>query len=155
MGTSTDGRISFGIAFEEGFEFPWEADPNDFNDDIEDWWIYKIHCFKHSREVYGDGGRLPGVTDEDVSAYWAEKREFAQKHPLPVRLVNYCSGDFPMYIIAVPSSCLNNNRGYAVEFDPASLTVTDDERAALLKFFTDHGIEVSSEPKWLLTSYWG
>jgi hypothetical protein len=33
--------------------------------------------------------------------------------------------------------------------------VADDDRAALLKFFADHGIEAPEAPAWLLTSYWG
>lgn len=155
MGTSTNGQICHGVAFEEDFEFPWDAE---HDGDIDSWWLYGVHGFKHSFEIYdANGNHLNGKqpSAEDISRYFKESREFVDANPLPVTLVNYCSGDYPMYAIAVPRTVINAFRGDPTEFDPAALTVTDAERDALLSFCADHGIEVPSEPKWLLTSYWG
>lgn len=151
MGTSTNGQICYGLVFEEGHEFPW-----DINDEgIDDWWTFKICGYEHSKECYGEAGRLPGITEADIDVYFKERREFDMQNPLPIKLLNYYYGDCPMYILAVPSSVISNRRGYMKEFDPAGLTVTAEEEAALLEFCKKHEIQLPSLPKWFLTSYCG
>lgn len=152
MGTSTNGQLCYGVAFEEDFDFPWG------DGEIEDWWTYKVHGFKHSFELFdSDGNYLNGrePPKDEVSRYFEERRAFDAAHRLPVELVNYCSGDYPMYAVAVPGTVRTATRGSPTSIDPASLVVADDGRAALLKFFADHGIEAPTAPAWLLTSYWG
>lgn len=152
MGTSTNAQLCYGVAFEEGTEFPWGDGA------IEDWWTYTVHGFKHSVELYdGDGNYLNGrePLKAEVNRYYEERRAFDAKHRIPVALVNYCSDDYPMYVVAVRSTVRTAHRGDPTTVDPALLVVADDERAALLKFFDDHGIEASTVPTWLLTSYWG
>lgn len=155
MGVSTNGEISYGVAFDEGYEFPWDKD---HDGDIDDWWIYGVHGFKHSFELFDSAGNyLNGrkPPEDEISRYFDEKREFAAAHPLPVELVNYCSGDYPMYVLAVPGVGIVARRGYPTEFAPEKLAVTENGRNAFLKFCADHGIELPKEPEWLLTSYWG
>ncbi len=153
MSTSTDGRLCYGIAFEEDFEFPWG------DSEIDDWWTYTVHGFKHSFELFdADGNYLNGrePSKEASRRYFDERRAFDAGVPkIPVELVNYCSGDYPMYALAVPGTVRTSSRGSQTSIDPASLTVSDDERAGLLKFLADHGIEAPADPAWLLTSYWG
>ena len=151
MGTSTNGQLCYGVAFEEDFEFPW-------GDDIDDWWVYTVHKFEHSFELFDSAGcylngREP--TDEGNTRYWQERRDFEAAHPLPVTLVNYCSGDCPMYVVAVPGTTVVARRGYPEVVDPSALLVTQDQYGQLMKFFTDFGIDAPSTPSWLLTSYWG
>lgn len=155
MGTSTNGQICFGVAFDEGFEFPWT---DEHDGDIDEWWIYGVHGFKHSVELFdASGNYLNGrePSTEERRRYFDERNKFASTRPLPVGLVNYCSGDYPMHAIVVPRTILTARRGDPAAFDPASLTVTDEERAALIKFCADHAIELPQEPMWLLTSFWG
>lgn len=133
MGISVNGQLCYGVAFAECFEFPWG------DRDIEDWWTYTVHGFKHSAELFD---------------HYEERRAFDVKHRMPVVLLNYWSGDYPMYVVAVPSTVRIGYGGAPTTVDPASLVVTDDERAALLKFFDDYGIETSTAPAWLLTSCW-
>ena len=156
MGTSTNGQISYGIAFEEDFEFPWsEAREGD----IDAWWIYDVLGFKHSTEIYADtksgyvGDAKPAK--DVITAYYKEKEGFAKAHPLPVEIVNYCAGDYPMYILAVPSTIKTANRGDPTKFNPSELSVSDAGRDALLKFCADHGILHDEEPAWMISSYWG
>lgn len=152
MGTSTNGQICYGVAFEEGFEFPWG------DGEIEDWWAYTVHGFKHSFELFdGDGNYLNGSkpSKDDVSRYFEERRAFDAAHQLPVELVNYCSGDYPMYALAIPSTVRKASRGNPTVIDPTTLAVSATEHEALLKFMADHAIEASDSPAWLLTSYWG
>ena len=103
MSQSTDGQICFGIAFPEGFEFPW-------GDDSEKWWR-TINGYKPPFKLYTDDNEdyldeLGNVTRERpekrIDAYYEAQRRWDAKHPFPVLLVNYCSGDYPMWILAVP-----------------------------------------------------
>ncbi|MEO8298773.1 MAG: hypothetical protein ABI574_13300 [Burkholderiales bacterium] len=154
MGTSTDGQICFGITFEEGHEFPWNK--VDEYAEIEDWWAYDVHGLKHSVELFdGAGNYLNGrePSKEEKRRYFDEIRAFKDAHPLPVTLVNYCSGDCPMYVLAAPGSVRKASRGNPTEFDPSALCVAAEEVEALTRFCQEHGLE--GEPKWLLTSYWG
>ena len=36
MVQSTDGQLSYGVVFDEDFEFPWDAEK--WEGDIEEWW---------------------------------------------------------------------------------------------------------------------
>jgi hypothetical protein len=151
MGQSTNAEISFGIAFEEDYEFPW----NGF--DIEDWW--REWCgFINSFEIYDEeGNHIDGKepSAELVELYFAEQREFDKRHPLPVELVNYCSGDYPMWIIAVTEAGRLARRGYPVAFNPAELVVRDAQIAALVDFCKFYDLVGEGPPSWYLSSYWG
>jgi len=161
MGTTTNGVICYGIQFDEDTEFPWddkEYEGENYDGDIDRWWLYDVLGFKHSFEIYGDDGNyIDGKepSTEDYLAYAAESRTVTDANPLPVELVNYCSANVPMYILAVPSTIKRALRGYPTWFDPVDLTVTDDEKAQLLAFCNTHGIVTLAEPQWWLSSYWG
>lgn len=155
MGVSTDGQINYGIPFEEGFEFPWSEDGDG---DIEAWWRtangYENPMFNPFDE---SGNYKPGVSRDDprIGEYFAHQREWMKANPIPVEDVNYCSGDYPMILLAVPGLGLSCSRGDPEAFDPASLVATTEQRQSLLDFCKRWGIEVPSEPAWYLTSYWG
>lgn len=156
MGVSTNGVICYGIEFDEDTSFPW--DDEKYEGDIDNWWLHGVIGFKPAVEIYGeDGNYIDGKepSDEVLDAYYAEKRAAEDANPLPVELVNYCSADYPMYIIAVPSTIKRALRGYPTWFEPAALTVTDEEKASLLAFCNTHGIVTLAEPSWWLSSYWG
>lgn len=152
MGQSTDGQIGYGIVFEEGFEFPWG------DEDMDDWWL-KECGYKPSVEIYGDteSGYANNVRPDQktIDAYYDEKKAFKDSHPLPVKLENYCHCDCPMYMLVVPSSAKQCSRGYPKEFDPQKLTVTEEEKKALLDFCQKYNLTGESGPAWFLTSYWG
>lgn len=156
MGVSTNGQLCYGIKFEEDFEFPWGAE--EFDGDITEWWRSVNGYVNPNFNPYTEAGEYkPGVTREDprVDEYFKHSRDWDAAHPVPVGLVNYCSGDYAMYILAVPGVGLSNRRGYPEEFDPSALKVSDEQRAALLEFCKTHKIEHDEEPKWWLSSYWG
>lgn len=154
MGVSTDGEISYGIGFEEGFEFPWD----EHEGDLDDWWL-EVNGYKPPFELYDDEGEyINGVRppQEQFDACYKAEAAFLKEHPLPVELVNVCSGEYPMYIVALKGTVLTVNRGFPKTFDPASLVVTDEQRNALLEFCRTHSIDTGDlEPGWYLSSYWG
>lgn len=153
MGVSTDGEISFGFVLDDGVELPWDGDQHE--GDVESWWR-EISGYKPPFELYdGNGNKLSGVTDAAVTEYYQHQFAWEKLNPVPVSLVNYCSGEYPMYAITVRGAGLSCCRGYPKEFDPFALVVTEEQIAALKEFCTTHSIEVEGEPKWMLTSYWG
>jgi len=155
MGISTDGQICFGNVYEEDFEFPWDA--VEFDGDHEDWW--RKECgYKPSTVLFDeDGEYLNGVkpSQSAIDDYFQEQREFDVAHPFPVEIVNYCSGECPMYILAVPSSFKSNSRGYPEKFEPSELKVSDEEIAALRNFCIKYDLIPEEDAGWYLTSYWG
>ena len=148
MGTTTDGQICFGVVFEDGSEFPWHDDEDSC---IEDWWRSQ-RGFKAPFEPWGDDGeRVVGVTQEQINDYFDHRNAWDKDHPLPVSEVNYCSGEYPMIILAVQGSLINASRGYPTEIFPQDMGV---DAEALKGFCEEFGLEIS-KPKWWLSSYWG
>lgn len=154
MGTSTNGLIFYGVALEEDYEFPWSGDREG---DIEEWWIYDVLGYKPSFEIYDASGEyIDGVKPDNdiISNYHGEKREFLKSNPLPIEIQNYCSGDYPMYAIAVKGTVIEACRGYPVTINPSDLVVTQEQRDTLVGFCARHNI-IIEEPVWMLASYWG
>lgn len=165
MGASTNGIICYGIKFEEGFEFPWDAEP--WDGEIEEWWG-DVNGYKPPFELYDAAGnyhptirlvtgRYPSDTrpeDETlVERYHAHRLKWDEAHPLPVELENYCSAECPMYILAVRGVGLLARRGYAEQIH---LTLeTPQQLPALLAFCKAQKIRGGDGPKWWLCSYWG
>lgn len=153
MTVSTNGQIAYGIVFDEGYEFPWSAEESE--DDIQDWWR-RVNGFKQSFELFdAEGNFINGVEDKTkTSAYFDEQREFDKARPLPVELVNYCSCDCPMYMLAVPNVGETARRGYPEKFKPEALSVSPKQHQALMDFIKKYIPECDEEPGWYLTSLW-
>ena len=155
MGVSTDGQLCFGYLFEEGFEFPW--DDEQFEDGYEDWWKH-INGYENPHEdPFTDDGEWKEGFSRDcpkTEIYYDYKRKWESNNPFPVEIINYCSYDCPMYIIAIPETCKSNRRGYPVEVDPATLVVPE-QLQRFKDWFEEHNIETEGEPKWWLSSFWG
>ena len=155
MGVSTDAYISYGILFEEGFEFPW----SDYDNGLDgDWWL-TVQGFNPSVKVYDEYGEYIGgikPSEAVISQYYAEKNAFKKAHPLPFRLVNVCSNDYPIYILAIDEGHVWAYRGHPQVVDPTSLVATDEQRQSLIEFCKTYDIDIEgNEPRWYLSSYWG
>ena len=116
MGQSTNGELWYGVVFEDGYEFPWDAE--EFSGDLDDWW-----------------------------------RTENTDHPCPVELVNYCSGDSPMYGLAVSKSTQTAHRGTPVLIEGLGLSI--QETAPLKEFLAKYNLKPEGEAGWYLSSYWG
>jgi len=149
MGVSTDAIICYGISYEEGYEFPWGEE------DIEEWWINDIKGFKPVMEVYDDSGEwLEGVTEEQINEYFEYRRKFKNNHPLPISLVHHCSNDYPMYILAVPSTVITAFRGYPKTINPDHFDLSNHNIQPFIEFCKEFDLYVE-DPDWYLCSYWG
>ena len=154
MSVSTNSEISYGYMVDEDTEFPWNSEP--WEGDIEQWWR-DINGFKDMEGIYNDEGNyLPGVSDNDprIDEYWDLRVKWMEENPLPVNLINYCSADSPMYILAVPGIGLKCLRGDPRIFSPSDLNVSSNEFQALTNFVKKYNIKVV-DLGWWLSSYWG
>ena len=158
MGVSTDGQISFGISFDEDFEFPWNEDK--YEGDIQEWWL-DVTGFKPKWYPYTpDGDYKDGADSEDprIGQYHDEKSQWLAENPLPVEEIIHCSYDYPMYIIAALHTYKNANRGYPISFEPSELKVDEDRKKDLIDFceeYLDLSEVEDKEPKWWLSSLMG
>ena len=157
MSVSTDGMVCYGILFEEGYEFPWDDDK--YDGDESEWWR-EVKGYELPFEMYGADGEYIGDkgawTEKQISDYFAHGREWDKEHPLPFQAVNCCSGDYPIYILAVPDSYHSASRGYPQELSlDTTLPVPGLEE--LLAFCEQYGLdnESGNEARWWLCSYWG
>lgn len=157
MGTTTDGQICFGVLTEEDYEFPWDKEPYD-GDEIE-WWIFEVLKFKPSFEIWDDEGNcINGIQPEHsvLDEYYKERRKFIDSNKkIPIKLVNYCSCDCPMYIVAIPETVIEASRGYPESFDPSRLKYSEESKKELLDFCKQYDIGYDEDPQWYLSSYWG
>lgn len=155
MGVSTDGQLCFGILFEEGYSFPWDDD--EYEGDLEKYWR-SLKGFVNPLEFPYDekGYYKPGFSFNDprVRSYYEAANDWDKDNPIPITLVNYCSGDVPMYIIATKN--ISASRGSPGVIDPNFLnTDYEEEKKKIFDFLSACGIETTEEPKWYLSSYWG
>lgn len=153
MSESTNGQLSFGVVFDEGFEFPWDLT---HEGDIDEWWR-DIRGFVNPIEspFTPEGQYKPGIDRDSpfISEYFAKRREWGEANPLPVDVVNYCSGDYPLHILATKHMIAR--RGYPERVDADFFEDTDKSANELRAFMSEFGIESDGEIGWWLSSYWG
>lgn len=157
MSTSTDGQLHFGIVFEEGFTFPWDVEEG-HEGDIEKWWEsvngYENPNFNPFTEQ-GNYKQGVGKNDQRIDAWFEHSREWHKNNPTPIELVNYCSGEYPMYLLALSEVGFCASRGYPEKISPNRLFISDEQRSSLVDFCKKYIADEVGEPAWYLTSYWG
>lgn len=137
MGVSTDAILAYGYDLEED-----EGVPEDFTENGGDLGEYL--------------GKRAGLSEDD----WQGQSALARK--CPVEIISHCSGDYPMYFLALnrnTSESFHNNvfeircsRGSVVEVD---LPIpTDEEIERLHAFIEEHGFKVTGKLGWHLMSWW-
>ena len=156
MTVSTNAQICYGVLFEEGYAFPWDAEKWDGN--VDKWWLYDVCGYVNPFELYDESGNyINGVepSKEKIDQYHTAYRIFEKDHPLPVKLVNCCSGNYPIYILAIPESYIVVCRGYPQVISASMLVKDKENRKILLHFCGEYQLEYKSGPAWWLSSYWG
>jgi hypothetical protein len=152
MGVSTDGQICFGILLPDEENLPWGEE------DCKKWWR-EVNGYTPPFQIYDKyGDYIDGQKPKEniIDEYYKHQREWENLHPLPVELVNVCSGDYPMYIVAVPSSVSSARRGYPEAFNPDACKVSENEITSLIEFVRKYFPDLQfNNPQWYLSSYWG
>jgi hypothetical protein len=151
MGVSTDGILFYGYWFEEGMEFPWS------DDEELDWESY--------------------VATRRGATYDAESPEYFEQYQrqqeviksLPVTLGTHCSGEYPMWYLAIKASEQVARRGSPKSINPHAMAAfggnlprlsTPSWNDQLIAFADEFklprpGQDGASEIGWWLASYWG
>lgn len=138
MSVSTDGIIGFGVIITGNL--PWYDDDDEYEGDYEEWW----------KDETGFGLKW---SDGNSDEYFKLSKEHMKAHPLPFEEINYCSVDYPEYVLAVPSSVVRCVRGLPTKID--KLSFEKKEVTALLEFLEKYEIEYEGDIGWYLMSYWG
>ena len=133
MGVSTDGILVLGIDLGEDL-------PEFMGDDFDTWLEEQSGINPPNHNDY----------DNDWPKYWDAMREY--KQDFPVDVVRHCSGDYPMYILAVNGTEHKASRGDPVIIDPVNLSFNTIEVEKFIDFCDEHGID--GTPQWLLCSMW-
>ena len=143
MGITSDGQISFGILFEEDYEFPWYDDT-----EIENWWRIQQGYVNPFKIYTSDGNYINDIepSSEEFNMYFNYRDKFDKAHPIPV------------FILAIPSTIKTCSRGYPEIIEP-----TDSNRRynkdymdkLLLEFCKTYSLQHENPPKWYLSSYLG
>jgi hypothetical protein len=136
MGVSTNALMAFGFdlgeerpeSFTDSDEGYFEADEfllRDFDAGIPEW--------------------TPGVGPD----YWDNKSAALAK--IPVDIIEHCSGEYPMYFLAVRGTECEARRGYPSVAEQREIAAAEID--AMRAFCEKHGIEWQ-EPRWYIFSMW-
>lgn len=139
MGSSPYGRLSFGIAFDEDFEFPW-SDRQKYDNDITKWWL-DVSGYVQSPELY------------NFESIYDAERKWLELHPLPVELVRRGSYDYPCYIVATRSTGVEWTDTLVLTSEMFKSDEADTK--ILTEFLNKYNIEYEGKPNWLLSSFYG
>lgn len=156
MGTTTNGQICYGIAFEEDHEFPWDKEEYEYG--INEWWK-AVNGYNQPVEVYDEHGEyINGIgPDEKIfREYYDHKHDWEEKNPLPIELVNYCSLECPMYILTISASVITARRGYPTVLSGEEFDINAVDVNPIIDFCQEYNIEYDIDKfQWYLSSYWG
>jgi hypothetical protein len=159
MGQSTNGMLVYG--YDLGGEEEWKIrEAGEYGE------LPELDWFNPHNED-GDGfqeaaerrllAQLADFTETDwrVDGYFERERE--AKARLGVEFDTYCSGDYPMYLLA--AKVITVYRGSVEEIDMTELAIApemngwDEKLHAAVQVL---GVTpTQGKPKWLLCSYWG
>lgn len=71
-----------------------------------------------------------------------------------VEVITHCSGEYPLYIVAVPGSVKSAYRGSPTRINPdVEFNISDYDVERFLEWCNENGVE--AKPQWFLFSYWG
>ena len=118
MGTVSSAEMNFGIVFKEDFLFPWDG-YQEHGEALEEWWLAEVLEWKPPVEIFTPEGEYINDIEPDktvIDAHYKSRELALEKTPVPVRLVNYCRAEDPMWMIAVGWS-YRARRGYPLRFD--------------------------------------
>lgn len=165
MGQSTNGILAYGydLGGSEGWkleglgeygelpELAWFDPENEDGDDFQS--AAEAHLLA---EIAGFAEEYPRDEPQEVRHAYFDRKNAAEA-ALGVEFDSYCSGDYPMYLLA--TKVITVYRGYVKDIDMAALAVEpemngwDEKLGAAIGAL---GVTPSQDkPRWLLCSFWG
>ncbi len=154
MGQSTNGMLGYGYDL-GGDEGGWKvAEAGEYGEWMPSW-------STEDGDVREDAERRllasVGFTETDWRAEGYYDRKRAASSRLGVEMEAYCSGDYPMWLLAAAVITVYRGDCKVVDFAALEAQRVDDEWDAKLAAAVEAlGIEPTQDgPRWLLVSYWG
>jgi hypothetical protein len=156
MSTSTDGIAALG--FNLGSDEEWLVEEADEDGGLElDWFGEADNDFVDAaeRRLLAAAG-FTETWSPDNEGYFQRERE--AKERLGVQFVTYCSGEYPMFILA--TKAIQVSRGYVEPLNldemAARTTPGGEDEQRLRHALGVLGLTPKQEsPQWLLCSFWG
>lgn len=130
MGTSSDAHIAYGITLDEGVELPW------MEEGLEEWYCKTFYNMDF---------------EGNYKAMW----KFVKDNPIPFEPHNYCSLDYPMYLLAVPGTVKRALRGFPQYFNPSDLVVDERRVEKFMEALQLTQLPITAKLQWTLFSYMG
>ena len=149
MGVSTDAILVYGIDLEATGYCEESEEPEFFEDEDE---------YDFDAVLMRDAGLAPwGYHEdedkrEDYKAYSARRKQAQEQ--AGVELITHCSGEYPMYILAIAGTAKSASRGTALEITKDDLLMNQLAGLERLRAFCELHDIPWAEPRWLLCSYW-
>jgi hypothetical protein len=147
MGQSTDAILFFGFCWDKEDEYPWtvdgKIDPD--GDDAEIRYAAAVGITQPVVE-YSDDPEVQKIFHN----YWDARSKAMKKSKCHVG--THCSGECPMYYVAVTESETKAYRGSPEVIK--NLDITLEWVESLTNYCRKMGIEIDREPKWWLVSDW-
>ena len=153
MGVTTNGILCYGFPLgdEDDVAPSWliDGDPEDENSEAMDFedFLAKLHELPHPPGKWSDDE----ATKARLREYWDKKSKLVEE--VGIELVEHCSEEYTMYVLAVTESVTTATRGSTIELGQA-ITTKQEWSEKLRAFCEKAGIEFK-EPQFLLCSYWG
>ena len=147
MGQSTDAILVFGVSVPEGEEPEWLRDM-----EAQEWWRVQQGYEPPYRPYTEEGEYAEGWTPGDprLPAYFQHGWDWDKANPCPFDALPHCSGDYPMYILAVPGTETRAWRGSPVAItELRKVEMGDEYQDAVGKLGFDAGAA-----QWWLCSMW-
>ena len=154
MGINVNGQIAFGVTFEDGFEFPWDHEEYD---GIEAWWM-EVNGYEPIYQPFTPDGQYADGWDRDdprLEEHYQSRRSWLEDNPIPVVDINTCSGDYPVYMLAIPDTLTGCSWDSPTKLSKTRMADPVPEKVkAMIDFLANHEIDCDNEPAWWLTSYY-
>jgi len=147
----TEGRLIYGVYFNDSFEFPWSYEP--YNEDIEAWWRdVQGYVNPHVNPFDERGNAKPGISEDSplIESYVQYEYDWTEVNPIPVELMNYWDHDIPAYVMTTKHISPTDTQDYPIKITIADLEDIEEARQTLLQFLRQFNIEPETEIAWWL-----
>ena len=159
MGSSVDGKLSYGAIFNKDTEFPWNK--KEFGYNIDDWWLKDVLGWKPPFKLYDENGEYvnPEITKGKVEGYYNSMIELRDKNPIPVGIAYYGFFEYMENdeVMLTVGKTISSYGGEPTRIDISILDkmVTYKQIGELVEFCKKH---LGCEPKeigWFMTANYG
>ena len=149
MGRNASAEIRYGFRTEEGTEFPW-------GEDLEDWWR-ETNGYKAPFELYDDNGEYIGGKEpaqSKIDAYYDHRFAWEKENQLPVELYFTGPCDYSITFLGVPNVGKSVDWGDFERLFIEDLAAPPGERE-LKQFLDKYEVPYLPEAGWYMMASYG